>query len=57
MRDTVLSIVAFLILVGFLGILLYEVPRVDLGGVIVFTLVLAGYDFLRALRERQSRSD
>jgi hypothetical protein len=39
-----LMILAFLFLVAFLGILLWRVPRFDLGGVIAFTLLLAGYD-------------
>lgn len=52
MSDKIIAFVAFAILVGFLGILIVEVPRIDLGAVILLTVVLAGYDFLRTFRER-----
>jgi hypothetical protein len=39
-----LMILAFLFLFIFLGILLWNLPRLDLGGVIVLTLLLAAYD-------------
>ena len=41
----VLPLLAFAALATFLGILLYRVPRLDLGTVIVATLVLAAMDF------------
>jgi hypothetical protein len=53
MRDKLLSIAAFAVLLGFLAVLVYEVPRFDLAGVVIFTLVLAGYDFYRSARERR----
>ena len=40
-----LALLSFLALAGFLGILLWGVPRLDLGLVIALTLVLAGIDF------------
>jgi hypothetical protein len=49
-----MSVVGFLVLVGFLGILLWKVPRLDLGGVILVTLLLAGYDFLFRRSGRRS---
>ncbi|MCC2113115.1 MAG: hypothetical protein KDJ16_13860 [Hyphomicrobiales bacterium] len=52
MRDKIIAIAAFAILAGFLAILVIEVPRVDLGAVVLLTLVLAGYDFLRTFREK-----
>lgn len=42
--ERVLSILAFAILCGFLVILVQRVPRLDLGLVIVATLLLCGYD-------------
>ena len=45
MTDTILKILAFGVLVAFLGILVIWVPRLDLGLVIALTLVLTGIDF------------
>lgn len=47
-----LGLFAFAVLTVFLGILLWEVPRLDLGGVIVATLALALADLVRSIRER-----
>ena len=49
MTDRLLYIFAFAVLTGFLGILFYNVPRVDLGVVIGVTLVLAGRDLFGSL--------
>ncbi len=46
MTERIISILAFLTLAAFLGILFLWVPRVDLGLVLGATLALAGYDFL-----------
>lgn len=46
MTDRILMIVAVLVLGGFLGILAWEVPRFDLGGVIAITLLLVLWDAL-----------
>ncbi len=46
MLERILSFLALLMLCGFLGILLWNVPRLDLGVVIVLTLLLAGVDLL-----------
>lgn len=46
MLDRILSIAALLVLVGFLGILVWKVPRLDLGAVIAFTVLLVAYDFI-----------
>lgn len=46
MLDRTLSIVGLLVLTGFLGILIWKVPRLDLGAVIALTLALVAYDFL-----------
>ena len=41
------AFIAIVALAAFLGILLFEVPRLDLGILIVFTLILAVYDFFK----------
>lgn len=52
MRDMMLVILALAVLCGFFGILLWFVPRWDLGSVIAITLLLAGYDLLLHGRRR-----
>jgi hypothetical protein len=42
--NTLLAIFAFLVLAAFLSVLVIHVPRLDLTAVIVFTLLLAGWD-------------
>lgn len=51
MHDRSLALFAFAVLLGFLGILLWNVPRADLGGVIIVTLALAGWDFFGRRRD------
>lgn len=46
MTNTLMKLAAFGVLVAFLGILLWHVPRLDLGAVVLVTLGLAGWDFL-----------
>jgi predicted lysophospholipase L1 biosynthesis ABC-type transport system permease subunit len=46
---------AFLTLAGFVGILLWHVPRLDLGAVIAVTLILAAVDLYRSAGERDRR--
>ncbi len=43
---------AFVVMLGFLGILLLHVPRLDLGLVIAATLLLAAIDLYRNAGER-----
>jgi hypothetical protein len=45
MSDRIMAFLAFAILTGFLAILVWYVPRLDLGAVIAITVVLAGWDF------------
>jgi hypothetical protein len=45
MTDRILPIFAFAVLCGFLGILIWFVPRLDLGIVLLLTLLIVGYDF------------
>lgn len=50
--DRVLAFFAFAVFVVFLGVLVVNVPRIDLGVVIVFTILLAGYDFLTSAHKK-----
>ncbi|MDH3265299.1 MAG: hypothetical protein OEM24_15030 [Paracoccaceae bacterium] len=45
MTDTIIKLLAFALLVAFLGILFAWVPRVDLAFVLGITVILAGIDF------------
>lgn len=42
--ERAMSIIAFAVLCGFLGILIAYVPRLDLGAVLAATVLLCGYD-------------
>ena len=44
MTDAAMRLTAFAALVAFLGVLIWFVPRLDLGAVVLVTLGLAGYD-------------
>ena len=46
MKRYVLPVLAIAILLGFLGILVWEVPRFDLGAVVAITLLFAVWDLL-----------
>ena len=46
MMERILSLVAFAMLCGFLLVLFLWVPRVDLGLVLLATVLLCGYDIL-----------
>lgn len=48
--EKTIAIVAGLFVVIFLGILLWFVPRVDLGVLIAVTIGMMGYDFYRTLQ-------
>lgn len=50
--NRILAIFAFLVLVGFLAILMIHVPRLDLGAVIVVTVLLAAWDLFTTHRSR-----
>ncbi len=49
--NKLMAIFAFLVLVGFLSILLIHVPRVDLSLVIAFTVLLAAWDLYTTHRK------
>lgn len=50
MIDRILALLAFIVLCAFLVILLWHVPRLDLGAVVLLTLGLAGYDTAQVMR-------
>ena len=45
MRDRALSILAFLVLAAFIGVLIWKLPRLDLIMVSAVTVGLAAFDF------------
>lgn len=47
-----LALMAFIVFCGFVGILALEVPSPDLVMVIVFTVVLVGYDFATSSKNK-----
>ena len=50
MIHRIMAILAFAVLAGFLGILVFEVPHLDLGVVVAITLVMVVADFLTTPR-------
>ncbi|UOM34834.1 hypothetical protein [Acuticoccus sp. I52.16.1] len=46
MLERILSVIAFAVLCGFLFILTWHVPRIDLTVVLIATVLLSGYDIL-----------
>lgn len=52
MSDLISKLLSFLALVIFLGILIWNVPRIDLGGVILLTVALVAWDFFAPSRDR-----
>nr|WP_204354601.1 hypothetical protein [Paracoccus saliphilus] len=52
MTDKIMVLGAFIVLVGFLGILVWHVPRLDLGAIVLLTLVLAAVDIAQSTRSR-----
>ncbi len=53
MSDRILAVLAILVLAGFLGILLWELRRIDLGVLIGVTLLLVIWDVLRPRNRRR----
>lgn len=49
MRDVVLAVAALAAFATFVGVLIYEVPNLDLVIVVGIVLVMAGFDFAREL--------
>jgi hypothetical protein len=52
MRETILAAFAIAVLLAFLGILLWEVPRLDLGVIIAVTVIFAVWDLLTSHGDR-----
>ncbi len=50
MSDKLMALLAYAVMTGFLGVLIWKVPRLDLGLIILATLVLAGIDTLQVMR-------
>lgn len=48
--NNLLALIAFALFLGFLGILVVEVPRLDLFGVVAVSVALAAWDLVRSLR-------
>lgn len=44
--NKLMALLSLAIMIGFLGILAYKVPSIDLVIVVAFTLVLAAYDVI-----------
>lgn len=51
MSDLIAKLLSFAALVIFLGILLWHVPRFDLGAVLVLSVALAAWDFFASPRD------
>ena len=51
--ERIIALVALLTFGGFLGILLFEVPRLDLILIIGFVALLAAIDFYRSTRNKR----
>lgn len=53
MTNRIMALLAFVGLAGFLGILVWKVPRPDLFAIVALTLALAGWDIARAISRRR----
>jgi hypothetical protein len=51
--NNILALLAFGLMVAFLGILLWHVPRLDLFGVVGFTIILAGWDLVLNIKSNR----
>ncbi len=52
--NNILALAAFALLLAFLGILVWHVPRLDLIAVVTFTVALAGWDLIQNLKGNRS---
>lgn len=53
MTDRIMALLAYLILAAFLIILIWHVPRLDLAGVVLVTLIFAGWDMAAVMRSHK----
>ena len=51
MTDRIVGFIALAVLIGFLGILVLKLMRVDISIIVAITLALAGWDFLRPAKK------
>ena len=51
--NNILALLAFGVMIVFLGILVWNVPRLDLFGVVAMTVALAGWDLLKNLKDNR----
>lgn len=50
--NKIMALAAFALMLAFLGILLWHVPRLDLIAVVAITVALAGWDLVLNLRKK-----
>ncbi|MGR3543312.1 MAG: hypothetical protein ACU0BE_03345 [Paracoccus sp. (in: a-proteobacteria)] len=55
MTDRIMALLAFVVLAAFLIILVWHVPRLDLGGVVLLTLIFAGIDMAAVMRSHDRK--
>ena len=51
--NRLLALFAFVVLAGFLGILAFKVPSLDLVAVITLTILLVAYDFVTSTSDKK----
>jgi len=51
--NSLMALIAFAVFLAFLGILVWNVPRLDLIGVIGATVALSGWDLIKNLKENR----
>ncbi len=51
MTDAMLKLLALAVMIAFLGVLVWRVPRLDLGAVIAISVALAIWDFFGPARK------
>lgn len=56
MTDKIMALGAFIILLIFLGILVWRVPRLDLAAIVLLTLLLAAADIAQLMRRHRRNS-
>lgn len=57
LTDILIALFAMLMLVGFLGVISWEVPQGPLIAVFAIAVIMGGYDFIRELREKPDAAD
>ena len=57
MTDRIMALLAFIVLAAFLIILIWHVPRLDLGGVVLLTLIFAGIDTAAVMRSHHKTEE